>query len=304
LILEWTRLSDLSGDRKYFDLTKKAQDKVMAQNLGANMKDKKSPGLIGEYIDLNTGISSGNTHWDALADSYYEYLMKTFVYDPRRFDDYGRAYKVAARSAMNNLTTITEYNDRNYTYMTQLEPGRTGWLRPQKPTSRHLACFAGGSFLLASAGLQDQDLRGFGLSSRSLEAFGLKLVEGCYKSYTRMASGIGPEAFSVLPGTIDPFARGYILRPEVLESIYYAYRVTGNTKYQDWSWELFSHIRNQTTASHGFSGIWDVTKADGGGQDDNQESFFFAETLKYAYMTQADVVCVLPLLDPLPNGDF
>jgi len=39
----------------------------------------------------------------------------------------------------------------------------------------------------------------------------------------------------------------------------------------------------------GFSGIRDVNKADGGGYDDFQESFWFAEVLKYSYLIHAPV---------------
>ena len=78
----------------------------------------------------------------------------------------------------------------------------------------------------------------------------------------------------------------------MLESIYYAYRVTGNPMYQQWSWDLFSHIANKTRTQFGFSGVKNVDQADGGEKDNNQESFFFAETLKYAYMIHADVVRV------------
>lgn len=38
----------------------------------------------------------------------------------------------------------------------------------------------------------------------------------------------------------------------------------------------------------GYSGIADVNVAGGNGFDDVQETFFFAEVLKYAYMIHAD----------------
>jgi hypothetical protein len=57
--------------------------------------------------------------------------------------------------------------------------------------------------------------------------------------------------------------------------------------YQQWSWDLFSHIANKTRTQFGFSGVKNVDQADGGEKDNNQESFFFAETLKYLYLLYA-----------------
>ncbi len=76
----------------------------------------------------------------------------------------------------------------------------------------------------------------------------------------------------------------YILRPETIESLYYAYRATGDAKYQDMAWDAFQKIKKSCQASFGFSGIYDVTKPLGAFQDDFQQSFFLAETLKYLYL--------------------
>jgi hypothetical protein len=79
----------------------------------------------------------------------------------------------------------------------------------------------------------------------------------------------------------------YDLRPEVLESIYYAYRVTGNTMYQDWSWAAFQAINATTRVGSGYSQINNVNVPGGDGFTNVQESFLFAEVMKYAYLTQA-----------------
>jgi len=79
----------------------------------------------------------------------------------------------------------------------------------------------------------------------------------------------------------------YILRPEVLESFYYAYRATGNKKYQDYSWNGFQAIAKTTRVGSGFSEITDVNAVDGGSFTNFQDSFLFAEVLKYAYLIHA-----------------
>jgi mannosyl-oligosaccharide alpha-1,2-mannosidase len=78
----------------------------------------------------------------------------------------------------------------------------------------------------------------------------------------------------------------YDLRPEVLESYYYAYRITGDPKYQEWAWDAFVHINRTARPPNGsgFSSFRDVNDPTGGGYGDNQESFLFAEVMKYAYL--------------------
>ena len=84
------------------------------------------------------------------------------------------------------------------------------------------------------------------------------------------------------PGLITLFSK--LLIVETMESYFYAYRLTGNTTYQDWAWEAFEHIVAATKAPFGFSSITDVMSSDGGSKTNQQQSFFLAETLKYAYL--------------------
>ncbi|KAJ8124508.1 hypothetical protein O1611_g9131 [Lasiodiplodia mahajangana] len=72
-----------------------------------------------------------------------------------------------------------------------------------------------------------------------------------------------------------------------MESYYYAYRATGDTKYQDWAWDAFLNINKTCSAGVGFSAVTDVNAPNGGSFYDSQESFWFAEVLKYSYLVQA-----------------
>jgi mannosyl-oligosaccharide alpha-1,2-mannosidase len=94
--------------------------------------------------------------------------------------------------------------------------------------------------------------------------FGLELVASCENTYNQTLTGIGPEGFawddSEVPANQTEFyeragfyitSGAYILRPEVLESFYYAYRATGDRKYQDVSFRLVPYrlfqMRNYST---------------------------------------------------------
>jgi mannosyl-oligosaccharide alpha-1,2-mannosidase len=77
----------------------------------------------------------------------------------------------------------------------------------------------------------------------------------------------------------------YNLRPEVLESYYYAYRMTGDPKYRQWAWDAFNAITTYSRLGSGYNFLGNVNVAGGANQEGNgQESYFFAETLKYAYL--------------------
>lgn len=160
--------------------------------------------------------------------------------------------------------------------------------------------FAGGNFILG----------GLLLKEEKYTKFGLALAESYFQTYNQTASGIGPEVFRWTDGAL-PIGNGngnppadqadfykkagfwvtgadYALRPETIESLYYAYRATGDKKYQDLAYQAFKAIVKQCRGGSGFSGINDVTKADGGGQDNFQQSFFLAEALKYSYLINID----------------
>lgn len=70
-------------------------------------------------------------------------------------------------------------------------------------------------------------------------------------------------------------------------------RATGNQMYRDWSWDAFVAINATTRVGSGFSSINDVNTPGGGGFQNVQESFFFAEVMKYSYLIHAAVSCSL-----------
>lgn len=77
----------------------------------------------------------------------------------------------------------------------------------------------------------------------------------------------------------------YNLRPEVLESYYYAYRATGNPVYQEWAWDAFNAINTHARLESGFNALGNVNAVGADNKMGNaQESYFFAETLKYAFL--------------------
>jgi mannosyl-oligosaccharide alpha-1,2-mannosidase len=66
----------------------------------------------------------------------------------------------------------------------------------------------------------------------------------------------------------------------VLESNFYAWRVTGNQKYLDRARSAVKSFNKYLSTSTGFAGINDVNSRNST-QIDETESFWFAEALKY-----------------------
>ena len=77
--------------------------------------------------------------------------------------------------------------------------------------------------------------------------------------------------------------RRYILRPEALESVFYMYRITGAAYWREKGWAMVSAIIKHTETEFGHSGIDDVTRTNPH-PNDSMESFWLAETLKYAWL--------------------
>ena len=104
LILEWSRLSDLTGDPKYHELVQQAEDyllKPLNPELG-----EPFPGLIGTELNVTTGqFVDGNGGWNGGTDSFYEYLIKMYLYDTEKYGEYLERWIAAIDSSIEHLTS-------------------------------------------------------------------------------------------------------------------------------------------------------------------------------------------------------
>ncbi|KAH8698780.1 mannosidase MsdS [Talaromyces proteolyticus] len=281
LILEWTRLSDLTGNKTYGQLAQKAESHLLNPQPSWT---QPFPGLVGSYIDIASGnFTDDYVSWNGGDDSYYEYLIKFWVYDSQ-YTQYRDSWLEAASSTITHLTAHPDPRPD----LTFVNIWNNGTLIS---TSEHLTGFIGGNFLLAGSTLQRQDLIDYGLA----------LTASWHETYNSTATKIGPEVFAWdkagVPADQKAFydkygfyitAADYVLRPEVIESYYYAYRITGDQKYREWAWDAYLAINSTCHTGSGYAGLNNVNIAGGGGFDNEQESFLFAEVLKYSYLIQAE----------------
>ena len=91
--------------------------------------------------------------------------------------------------------------------------------------------------------------------------------------------GIEPEELDYV--TMQPVAAGYMLRPEAIESAYYLYRITGDRRYREMGRGMVDSLFRYCGAETGFAALGSVVTKE---PRDQMESFFLAETLKYAYL--------------------
>lgn len=287
LVLEWQRLSDLTGNPEYGDLVQKAESYWLSPS------SETWPGLTGGTFSLETGeILDDYGGWTSGNDSAYEYLAKMYVYDPDRYAKYGERFTLAADSTIANILSSPSTRP-------DLVMARTwGPGTQQQNYSEFLACFIGGSFILGSSAMGRPDWLPYGLA----------FSEWCANGYRYAASGIGPTLYS---WDLSILARpefqnqtglyekagwfipdnGYFpggQSPEAVESWYYAYQATGDQYWRDVAW-AYTLAQNKTLrVGSGFASINNVLDPTGGGSRSSMASFFMAEVLKYQYLIQTE----------------
>ena len=103
LCLEWQHLSDLTGDPSYGDLAQKAETYLLNPLPASN---EPFPGLVGTSVNISNGVFVDATGgWNGGDDSFYEYLIKMYVYDSARYSNYSDRWVMAADSTIKYLTS-------------------------------------------------------------------------------------------------------------------------------------------------------------------------------------------------------
>ncbi|KAM4580458.1 mannosyl-oligosaccharide 1,2-alpha-mannosidase IA isoform 2-T2 [Odontesthes bonariensis] len=268
LHLEFVHLSELSNNPIY-------TEKVMNIRKLLN-KIEKPHGLYPNFLSPVSGnwvqhhVSIGG-----LGDSFYEYLIKSYLMSDKTDENAKMMYYSALEAIEANLVQKSPGG------LTYLAEWRGGILDHKMG---HLACFSGGMIGIgADDGAQEKRQHYLDLAA--------EITHTCHESYTRSTTKLGPEAFRFDSGAEATATRlsdrYYILRPEVIESYMYMWRLTHDPKYREWGWEAVEALEQHCRVESGFSGIRDVYTMTVS-QDNMQQSFFLSETLKYLYLLFSD----------------
>ncbi|KAF7992379.1 hypothetical protein HCN44_001704 [Aphidius gifuensis] len=266
--LEFSYLSDITGNPIF---------RKKVEQVRRVLKDLDKPkGLYPNFIHPETG-KWGQHHISlgGLGDSFYEYLLKAWIQSGKEDTEAKKMYDEAIAAVVEHMIMTSK---GGLTYLSDLR-----YDRPDHKMG-HLACFAGGMFALGAQVNENE------VSNQYMD-IGAELTNTCHESYIRSATKLGPEAFHFIEGnearSLKNDEKYYILRPETYESYFILWRLTKDQKYRDWGWEAVEALEMHCRVPHGFSGLRDVYKSDSI-KDDVQQSYFFAESLKYLYLLFSD----------------
>lgn len=280
LCVEFTRLSQITGDSKYYDATERVK-----QFFYENQNQTKVPGLWPWDMDFQRGvIEDGFFTFGAGADSQYEYLPKMHALlgglDPEYVE-----MTITALDAGRDKLLFKPMTPKDEDI---LMAGNLNAMARQRDTTaamQHLTCFVGGMYALAGKLVERKDY--VDLAAR--------LTAGCVWGYDAFPTNIMPESTELVrcekmdqpcPYEEDKFSTGmngnlpggflriddgrYMLRPEAIESVFYMWRVTGDTVWRDAAWRMWEGVVKETETELAFASIRDAS-VHGSAKEDSME---------------------------------
>lgn len=247
LMMEFGKLSKLTGNKVYYETAKKAIMQVYARRSGI--------GLVGEQVDVTNGKwVSTQSHISGYIDSYYEYLYKSWILFGDK--DFADAFDVHNKAIKKYLVDKTN----------------NGWFM------RHVDMNSGKETATLYGAL---DAFYAGLCAYAGDIPAAKNIQDAnYYMWTNF--NMEPEEFNYKTDSVT--SAYYILRPENLESCFYLYRYSHKTAYLWMAKRMVDDILAHCKTEAGFASIKNIRTYE---QANSMESFFFGETLKYAYLVFA-----------------
>lgn len=309
--LEFRYLAELTDEDTYW----KKAEQVMAVIKAA----RQPPGLASIFMDVREGrFVTSAIRLGSRGDSFYEYLLKQFIQTDRTEDVYREMYQDAVQAIHDHL--VQKSLTSGLTYTAELIPERSNGELSWRLTPKQdfLVCFFAGNLLLGatrSGGLEQdvsvpprpEELTEVG---RRDWATGIELLRTCLATHDTK-TGLAPEiAHFRIPsdnlqsiskeapadwyikgagvGEFPPYDARYMLRPETVESLFIAFRLTGDQRYRDHGWAIFRAIETHCRIpSGGYATIVNVDEVPVR-HEDKMETFFLSETLKYLFLLFSD----------------
>jgi len=279
-ILEWARLSDLTGNATYRRLAERAESYLVNPSPAPVF-----PGLVGTEFDVDTGeMLTFDGGWHSGVDSMLEYLLKIYQYQVTPTTTQYKDFWLTAVQSTVEYIAVHPYHFPDLTFISELDVN--GSLQYAEDS---FTCFAGGNFLLGARLLDLPQLLDLGVA----------VTDGCHWTYNTTVTGLEPIgwawynesdlAYDPLDDN-DAAARklaakyGYWIpqddenwefRPEEIESIFYAYRITGDARWAEYNWEIFQAINETARNDVAFATVDNVNMPFGGTMSNNLDSYVF-----------------------------
>mmetsp|Transcript_35470 Transcript_35470/g.102151 ORF Transcript_35470/g.102151 Transcript_35470/m.102151 type:complete len:515 (+) Transcript_35470:49-1593(+) len=275
LQMEFQTLTDATKDTQYIAAADKSEDAVLTASGPRGMIPNTLSGGQSPPVFMTRSMSMGGA-----GDSYYEYLLKHWLQTGKK----QTALKDKWRQAMSDMQrTLVDKTAGGRTYLAQID--QSGF---KKPSMDHLSCFVPGMLMLGSRSLPKSEV------DPDWEPLAEELTETCYQMYNRTETGLAPDyTIFVNSGEEGEDMRvpedggaANLLRPEVAESLFYMHYYTGDHKYRRMAYDIFSAMQKHSKAAYGFAQVADVRSVPAQ-QQDTQPTWWFAETMKYLFLTFA-----------------
>jgi mannosyl-oligosaccharide alpha-1,2-mannosidase len=273
---------------------------------------KPIPGMSGLFptdIDLWRGaFKTSDISFGAMGDSAYEYFLKEHILTGGNLPQYAQLYKNAIDSMKKNMLFQTVNSTNLYLPTYNLKTNK------RNLKMDHLTCFVPGMLAIGSKVFdRPEDLE-----------IARRLLDTCVTMYRTTPTGLSPEVWTIknpipfnttqrlwwnpfatqnssmpaysedmirrtiqIPSDMQAYDTRYLLRPETLESLFVLYRITGETKYQEYGWDIFQAIEKHCKTPSAFASVKNIyaaRKKASFNQIDSMETFLFAETFKYLYL--------------------
>ncbi|GMS79020.1 hypothetical protein PENTCL1PPCAC_1195, partial [Pristionchus entomophagus] len=243
MILEFAALSRLTGDERF--------EKVATRALDSLFKSKSPINLVGNHINVQTGQwTATDSGIGAGVDSYFEYLVKGAL-------------------LFRKPRLMKQYYDLEDAILKYVRRG--DWF--------HWVSMASG--LTSHEGELFQSLEAFWPGMLTL----IGDVGDAYRILMNYADliekyGFPPEFWDLKTKEPKGGRDAYPLRPELVESMMYVYRATGDRRILKLAATVVDAIEEFARTPCGYSTV----KVKSGEKENRMESFFLAETIKYLYL--------------------
>lgn len=186
LSIEFTRLSQLTGDMKYYDAIQRVSD-VFEEH----QNQTQLPGMWPVIVDAQTPqmLASNEFHLGGMIDSLYEYLPKQYLLLGGHLEQPKKMYEKFLEVAKEHIF----FRPMNPENQKLVVPGeiriQSNKEQVLSPRLQHLGCFAGGMLAMASKIFDKPE---------DLEV-GRQITDACIWTYSSTTTGISPEILSLTP---------------------------------------------------------------------------------------------------------
>ncbi|MDO9254254.1 MAG: glycoside hydrolase family 47 protein [Bacteroidales bacterium] len=243
-LVEYGTLSKHTGNPVYYQTALKAMTALYALRSPLN--------LTAEGINIETGkVTNPISHISGCIDSYLEYMLKgSILFNDKQLSDMW-------------IPTIEAVNK----YLADQTPDGLWYGHADMYT---------GKITETSYGALDAFFSGTLAMNKDLKR-AAALQNSNYSMW--MQNGVEPESMNYITKEVENGS--YILRPENIEGAYCLYQYTHDDRYLEMGANMFNNLVKYCRTDDAYAALKDVRTKE---KKDYMESFFFAETLKYAFL--------------------